>query len=424
MDTIFTWFKLLLKWMSNNPWVVAGLALILIAVAVWQIRRGSRFARRTIVNVVGIGLLAWGTLWFTDWVQPSLTSEQLFTPPVLGPQPVNVTFVTQKTFTKMVTYTGTVYPYERVVVNARSNGFLEGVNVYPGDRIEANRVIAQLETTELNPRLQQSLAELEYQRAELERDEELARDGAIPDSALDLSRSKERVAAARVNLLTTEIEYATITAQSDGWVSERFADPGQYVKKGEPIIAYDRLSRVRVRFEIAEQDLTMLAVGSEVVLEFPQIPESRLIDSEWSELVVEGYKNPAITAQVSAIFPRLNDRSRLGTVEMLLPNKDLIVKSNTYVIGHLITASVEDTWVVPERALTPMPGGKTVIFLAPAFADQGEVEMREVRVGLRNGSEVQIIEGLEENAYVVTSGNRSLTSGEVVTVLKREGSMY
>ncbi len=104
-----------------------------------------------------------------------------------------------------------------------------------------------------------------------------------------------------------------------------------------------------------------------------------------------------------------------------MPNPDLLLRSNTYVIGHLVTGRIEDAWVVPQRALTPMPDGKTVVFLAPAFADQGEVEMREVVVGLRNSTEVEVVEGLEESAYVVVSGTRGLTDGENVMVIEREG---
>ena len=104
-----------------------------------------------------------------------------------------------------------------------------------------------------------------------------------------------------------------------------------------------------------------------------------------------------------------------------MPNPDLLLRSNTYVIGHLVTGRVEDAWVVPQRALTPMPDGTTVIFLAPAFADQGEVEMREVVVGLRNGIEVVIVDGLDEHAYVVVSGNRGLVDGENVMIIEREG---
>jgi RND family efflux transporter MFP subunit len=426
MDESLSWLQpeALLAWVGDNPWLIVIAVLVIAGVLGWRIRRGSVGARRLVVNVLIIGFLVWGTLWFTDWVRPSLTAEQLFTPPVLGPQPVTVAFVTRKSIEKTATYTGSVHPYERVVVNARSNGFVEEVNVYPGDRVKAGRVLARLETTELEPRLEHVMAELAYLRAELKRDRELVRDGVISSSKMELSESKARVARARAKLIKTEIGYATVVARSGGWVSERYVDPGQYVQKGQQLVAYDRLEQVRVRFDVAERDLANVRIGSDLILEFPQIPRERFAHSPWQDRLLEEYNNSAIRAQVTAIFPKLHEQTRLGVVEALLPNPDRILRSNTYVIGHLVTARVDDAWVVPERALTPMPGDKTVVFLGPAFADQGEVEMREVEVGLRNGRDAQITSGLEENAYVVIAGNRNLTEGEAVMVMKREGGLF
>ena len=423
MEEVLSWFdpSKLLAWGIENPILVAVVGLPLVAVLLWRLVKGGVGVRRAVVNVVGVALVVWGTLWFTDWVRPSLTPDDLFVPPVVGPQPVKAAFVEQGIIERVAIYTGTVHPYERVTVYARSNGFVEGVNVYPGDHVKKGQVIAQLETSEIAPRLDLALAELTYLLAELKRDEDLFRNGAISASALDLSRSKERVAAAKVKLLQTEIGYATITARSDGWVSERTVDPGQYVQRGQPLLSYDRLHRVRIRFDVAEQDLAMVRPGSEVVLEFPQLPRTAFVDSSWEPRLLEDYENPAVRAEVTTVFPNLGGRSRLGVVEVLMPNPDLLLRSNSYVIGRLVTGRIEDAWVVPQRALTPMPDGKTVVFLAPAFADQGEVEMREVVVGLRNATEVEVVEGLEESAYVVVSGNRGLMDGENVMVIEREG---
>ena len=423
MEALLEWLSpaLWLSRVQDNPWLALAIGLPLGALVLWRLIKGGVGVRRAVVNVVGVGLVIWGSLWFADWVQPSLTPEDLFDPPVVGPQPVKVAFVEQGIIERMATYTGTVHPYERITVYARSNGFVEGVEVYPGDHVRKGQVVARLETSEIAPRLDHALAELTYFRAELKRDEELFRSGAVPASALDLSRSKERVAVAKVKLLQTEIGYATVTALSDGWVSERMVDPGQYVQRGQPLLSYDRLQKVRLRFDVAEQDLAMVRPGTEVVLEFPQIPRARFDDSSWKTRLLEDFENPAVRAEVTTVFPKLDGQSRLGVVEVLMPNPDLLLRSNTYVIGHLVTGRVEDAWVVPQRALTPMPDGKTVIFLAPAFADQGEVEMREVVVGLRNGIEVEIVDGLDENAYVVVSGNRGLVDGENVMIIEREG---
>ena len=425
MEALLDWLSPArwLTWVQDNPWLAIGIGLPLAALILWRLIRGGVAVRRAVVNVVGIGLVVWGTLWFTDWVRPSLTAEQLFTPPVVGPQPVKVVYVTQKTIERTATYTGTVHPYERVVINARSSGFVENVTVYPGDHVRAGQIVARLETTEITPRLEHAIAVLTYLRAELKRDEELFRQGATPASTLDLSRSKERVAAAKVKLLKTGIGYATIKARSDGWVSERFVDPGQFLQKGRPLVSYDRLKQVRIRFDVAEQDLATIKPGSDAILEFPQFPRAIFSGSPWETRLLSDYDNSAIRVKITTVFPKLDKRSRLGVVEVLLDNPDLILRSNSYVIGHLVTGRAENAWVVPERALIHMPDGKTVIFLGPAFADQGEVEMREVKVGLRNGVEAQIVKGLAENAFVVVAGNRGLTSGENVMVLERRGGV-
>ncbi len=97
MDEILNWINpaTLIAWASDNPWIMAAVGLALLALLVWQIWRGSLATRRLVINVIGIGLVVWGTMWFTDWVRPSLTPDQLFTAPVIGPQSVTVAFVTR-----------------------------------------------------------------------------------------------------------------------------------------------------------------------------------------------------------------------------------------------------------------------------------------------------------------------------------------
>lgn len=423
METLLNWLSPA-NWIAliqSHPWISLAIGLPLAALVTWRLIKGGVGVRRAVINVVGIGLAIWGATWFSSWVQPSLRPSDLFTSPLVGPQAVKVAYVTQKTLERTATYTGSVHPYERVVVEARTDGFIKDVLVYPGDPVKAGQVVATLETSLLEPKLREAEAQLRYLQAELKRDEELFKGKGISASQLDLSRQKEQVAAATVNLLKTEIGYATVTAPSDGWVSKRAADPGQFVRTGAHILAYDRLAKARVRFDVGVDDLASIKVGTDVILGFPEIGVDRLKGTPWEKQRAKGYTDAAIRAKVTAVFPANDPQSLTGTVEVIVDNPGLLLKANTYVVGHFVTDRVENAWVVPERALTPMPGGKTVIFLAPAFSDQGQVEMHEVKVGLRNGEEAQILEGLNKPAYVVVAGNRSLTKDETVTVLERKG---
>ncbi len=425
MDIVFEWLNPLnwLAWLQESPLLALVIGVPLAALLIWRLICGGIGVRRAVINVVGIGLILWGTLWFADWVQPSLTPEDLFTPPVVGPQAVKVVLAKRKTIERTATYTGTVRPYERVVLRARTVGFVKEVLGYPGDRIEKGQILVRLETSEIAPRLAIARAELRFLRAELKRDQRLFRGKAISTSAIELSRSKEQVATATVDLLKIEIGYATVRALSDGWVSRRAVDPGQYVRKGDHLLAYDRLARVRIRFDVAIQDLVYLSPGGKLILEFPEIPSDRLAGTPLADQMVAGFRTAAIRARITSIFPSVDEKTRLGIVEAVIRNPGLLLKSNTYVVGHFITGRVENAWVVPERALTPMPGGKLVIFVAPAFSDQGEAELREVKVGLRTGKLAQILEGMEEPVFVIVAGNRSLTGGETVTVIARDGGL-
>lgn len=423
METLLPWLdpQRWLAWVQDHPWLTLAVGAPVAAFVIWRLVKGGLGMRRAVINVVGIALILWGAQWFADWVKPSLTPQDLFTPPVVGPQAVKAAFVEQKTIERTATYTGTVHPYERVVLRARTDGFVQEVTVYPGDPVEDGRVLVRQETSELEPKLEEARANLRYLRAELRRDENLFESGGVSASQLDLSRKRAQAAAATVDLLETEIGYATVRALSDGWVSQRAVDPGQYVRKGDHLLGYDRLARVRIRFDVAVQDLVHIAPGTEVILEFPEIPAERLAGTELADRLERGYRSAAIQAKVTSVFPRMDERTRLGVVEAVIPNPDLVLKSNTYIIGHIVTGRAENAWVVPDEALTPLPGDKTAIFVAPAFADQGAAEMREVSIGLRNGKEAQITDGLSEPAYVVVAGNRSLTDGETVMVIAREG---
>ena len=180
METLLEWLNpnRWLAWAQDNPWLALAIGVPLAALILWRFVKGGLGVRRAVINVIGVGLVIWGTFWFADWVQPSLTAEDLFTPPVVGPQAVKAAFVEQKTLERTVTYTGTVYPYERVILQARTSGFVNEISAYPGDKVKAGQVVVELETSELEPQLEKARAELRFLRAERARDERLFQGGA------------------------------------------------------------------------------------------------------------------------------------------------------------------------------------------------------------------------------------------------------
>ncbi len=383
---------------------------------------GHRTARRITLDLIGIGLILWLAQTFSLWVSPTLRPSMLFTPPVVGPQGVDLVQVQRRSLEDRVTYTGTVRPYETTVVYARTDGYVKALNVYPGDRVHTGQILATLETSDIDPRLAQARANAMFWKAERGRAEALFKGGSISQSALDRARQEERVARAQKSLLETRIGYATLRARADGVIAKRFIYPGVYVKKGQSVLSIDNLEKVRIRFDVGERDLLSIHPGSRVYLAFPQM-DSDLLRQSFSDRMAadEPGKPQRIIADVAVVFPDEDPQTRTGTVEVRLPNPHQVLKSNTYVVGSLVRKSLDHVLVVPRSALTPMPGGKNVVFIGPQFSDDGTAKQRSIVTGLTSDRYVQIVKGVKEGAFVITRGNRAITDGQTVHVLHRQG---
>ncbi|MEC4683576.1 MAG: efflux RND transporter periplasmic adaptor subunit [Nitrospirota bacterium] len=381
-------------------------------------------ARRFTVQLAGVLLIFWLAQTYSLWVTPTLRPSQLFTPPVVGPQGVDLAMARVVDHLEdRVSYTGTVRPYEETVVYARTDGYVKQLAVYPGDTVHKGQVLAVLETSNLDPVLKKAQAGFAYWQAERARSEALFKGGSISRSALDQVRQNFRIAKAQVSLLETRIGYATIRARTDGLIAKRWIYPGVYVKTGQPVLSIDNLDRVRIRFSVGERDLLYLHPGSRVYLRFPQMAPDLLRQSFSNRLAVERTSHRLrVTAKVAVVFPNEDPQTRTGTVEVRLENPHHILKSNTYTVGSLVRRETDHALVVPRSAVIRISEGKpSVVFTGPRFSDDGEVKRKKVVTGMSSQRYIQVIKGIKPEEFVVTRGNRIITDGQTVHVLHREG---
>ena len=436
---------LLTQW----PWLIVGAALVALLWFATRVARsapsvsllpaalqerlnapiawysGNRSARRLTVNVLGAALVLWFAKTFALWVQPALTPDLLFTLPVVGPQGVDVVFVQERSLEDRVVYTGSVQPLEDAVIYTRVDGWIEALHVYPGDVVKRSQVLATIETSSLLPRLQHAKADTVFWQAEHDRDQQLFAAGAIGESELERTAQQHETALARLHMIETEIDYATVRAPLDGIVSERNVYSGVYVKRGAALLKVDQLNEVRIQFSVAEKDLLWIQPGMRVYLSFPQA-DSILIRSAFKELLVDHgdsteERPPELRTMVTSVFPAEDPVTHTGTVEVRLPNPQGVLKTHTYAVADIVRRQVDTAVVIPTAALTPSPDGSDVVFVGPAFADEGPAERREVMIGLTTDQGIEVLAGVDAGEFVIIRGNRTLTNGQTVRVVDREG---
>lgn len=172
-------------------------------------------------------------------------------------------------------------------------------------------------------------------------------------------------------------------APSNGTVLEKPAIDGMRFSAGDVLFRIADLSHVWVVVDVAEQELPFLQVGQAAYLSLPSQPGR----------ILEG--------QVAFIYPELNAATRSIRVRIIVPNPDRRLKLGLFAHAE-IKAQVGDEPVlaIPSSAIID-DGSRRVAFVTKG---DGLFEPRDITLGTRAGSLVEVLEGLSLGERVVVNG--------------------
>lgn len=199
-------------------------------------------------------------------------------------------------------------------------------------------------------------------------------------------------------------DHITILAPISGTVVQKNGVEGMYVKTGSRIYTIADLSRVWVKLDAYESDLSWLRTGQEVVLES------------------EAYPGEHFKGRIAFIDPFLDDVTRTAKVRVNVPNPEGRLKPQMFVHGT-VRASLSATGkpVDPQASVQATPplvipasaplitGRRAVVYIAVPGRD-GVYQGREIVLGPRAGAFYLVRSGLESGEWVVTKGNFKIDS--------------
>lgn len=187
-------------------------------------------------------------------------------------------------------------------------------------------------------------------------------------------------------------EHLTISAPAGGTVTQRLVTQGTYVETGSPLFTVADLSRVWVRLEVYESDLSWLRLDQHVTLK------------------IEAYPGEEFEGTVTFIDPVLDDRKRSVGVRVEAPNPDGRLKPGM-LVRAMVSASVDeaDPLVIPASAPL-ITGQRAVVYVQQSDTDRPTFEARQVVLGPRAGDHYIVREGLAEGELVVIHGQFKIDS--------------
>jgi multidrug efflux pump subunit AcrA (membrane-fusion protein) len=169
-----------------------------------------------------------------------------------GPR-VEVVAAVQGPTERTITLLADVRSNATAVLYAKVSGYVKSVTADRGDRVQAQQVVAQIESPEIDQQYIAAVTDLEHKQRNLARSQELFAKGNTTQVQLFQFETDARVAEANVKGLETMKGYQTIRAPFAGRVTARFVDPGALITNAQtnmvsalPIVTVSDDSRLRV----------------------------------------------------------------------------------------------------------------------------------------------------------------------------------
>lgn len=320
---------------------------------------------------------------------------------VVSRVPVDVQTVEVQDFDKLITLGGLTAAENTVQVVAKISGMeqIKAVNVKVGDKVSAGQVLAQLdnETSAIN----MSNAQLAYDNAytNYENAKQLFELGAVSQSDLNQLKMAYENANNTLRQAQMAMEYATVTAPISGTVTMVNANVGSFASAGSPMFEIANVDTLEISTGINEQNVSKIKIGQEVLLKINSVSD------QW------------MSGTITEISKVMNTQTKAYPVTIALTNKDASLVAGMYAEVQVVVDHADDVLVIPVDAIV-YKEAKPFAFVAQA---DGTVKEAALTLGINDGDNYVVTEGLNAGDQIVVKGNGNLVEGEAVTIVTLDG---
>lgn len=336
--------------------------------------------------------------------------------------------VTRGDVSEAVTATGTIEPVTQVEVGTQVSGIIDKLYADYNSIVTKGQLIAEMDKITLQSELtsQQATydgakAEYEYQEKNYLRnkalhEKQLISDTEFEESTYNYAKAKSAFESSEANLAKAKrnLAYATITSPIDGVVISRAVEEGQTVAAG---------FETPTLFTIAA-DLTQMQVIADVdEADIGEVKEGQRVS-----FTVDAYPNDTFEGTVTQVRLEATEESNVVTYEVVISahNPDLKLKPGLTANITIYIAERRNVVNIPVKALrfmpdpvddsTPIPEGTlqqdTPVndSLKIVWIQEGTTwNPRQVKVGMDNGVNIEICEGLNEGEIVAIDRKSNTT---------------
>jgi len=321
--------------------------------------------------------------------------------------------VTRGDITERAVAVGQIEPRQKFHIKSKISGIVKRCPAEIGDRIKVGDPIIEISPDPtpvelLEAEHQVETAQLVFNRAKVdwENSQELERQGiesrnsrdiqyeAYEQARIELLRAKNQLQLIQEGRISGRGERmeTVIRAPAEGILLERLVNPGDPVvpltsyQEGTALATLADMSDLIFKGTVDEIDVGKLSVGMPVRIKIGALPDK------------------AVTGKLGRIAPQAieRDNAKLFEVEIVMDSfEGVLLRAGYSANADIVIREKKDVLLIPERLVTfEDEGAKTFVEL-PGDTQEAEPKKVDIKVGLSDGLNIEVISGLREGEKVV-----------------------
>lgn len=308
---------------------------------------------------------------------------------------------------------GQIQPRQKFSVKSKISGIVKSCRIEVGDFVKAGDPLFEiapdptpLEQTEVDRQVDSCQASYTRAKVDFDRSVELQRQGIVPKSDVDSRRetyelakialekaqqNRELTRKGRVVMAGTDID-SIIRAPSAGTILTRTVNPGDPVV---PLTSYQPGTEMATIADM--KDLIFKGTVDEIDV-------GKLRVGMIARIKVGALPTDVVTGHVSRIAPQAQQKegATLFDVEIELdPSPNVTLRAGYSANADLIIREKKDILTIPERLVIFEDGGKKTFVELPGESPKAEPKKVPVKIGVSDGLNVEVLEGLKKGDKVV-----------------------
>ncbi len=297
-------------------------------------------------------------------------------------------------FTKTVQMTGSILSVNDITVPAEESGRITDWYIAKGSYVKKGQWIGQIDSVRQRAAFDAAFAAFRIADINYEKQKKAYEEQAISELQLKTLEYQRDAAQAQMNMAFRQLEKTKITSPVSGFVNDRFADAGEMIAAGMPVIQVVDVHQLKILAGVPERYAADLVMGAPV------------------DFSVDAYPDEVFNGKIGFIAASVTSDNRSIPVEIYFSNPSGKLKPLMIAKVRLRLRADDKSVVIPQDIVQLVDLNRLVVFVA----SNGRAEERVVNVDGTDGKNIRIINGLSAGDDLITVGYQNLIHNQKVII--------